>query len=467
MNMEKLYSLNFYIPPVMSLYKFVKIIFIKFFNYMLHNFVLLFNFNSIYEDDSYHHQQKELLSRLFFTEIMILLYFFTLFLFIDIFLSFLICIMFVLEALRYFYIKNIYVSKLLNIYLPCIFLIIFSFLLGSDYKFNYFTISFFVVSFVFFDPRRVILSSVILTFPFLLVFSLHFFLVNHVPLYTYHGTFMFIFHYSIIFWALFYTVVPLKFSYDLYWHQIKNLFSINKQLQKSLLDIQRKDDLLDKMSQQLAFSSLSKGIAHEIRNPMASMLLRSEILESDIKNEIQIKKFLDVVKSEIFRILHITDSMLNYGDISTPEYISTSLSQLIDKTCFMIEGNCKKSNIQLIKDINFHDNVSIDANQMTQVFLNLFLNAIDALTSIDRPILKISLNSLPESRISLVVQDNGVGMDKATLNRIYDPFFTTKYENTGLGLSIVLKIIKHHKGSISFDSRLGQGTTVSIILDSV
>ncbi|MEK9657606.1 MAG: HAMP domain-containing sensor histidine kinase [bacterium] len=229
---------------------------------------------------------------------------------------------------------------------------------------------------------------------------------------------------------------------------------------------------LEKASQQSAFSSLSMGISHEIRNPMAGILTRTELLEKDPDNVEDVKEFVQRVKRDIFRVLNITDIMLRYGSPVVKDMTLISMPELLDDILFMAKGKCQQTGIRIQK--NFIANLKPvigDSNRLYQVFTNIVLNAIEAMSDSSEKLLSISTlyhTFTSQGKLTpgvvVIIQDTGCGMSAEVLQRIFDPFYTTKYKNTGLGLSIVAKVVNDHNGLLKIFSTPKKGTEFRISL---
>lgn len=244
-----------------------------------------------------------------------------------------------------------------------------------------------------------------------------------------------------------------------------------KPLEKIRISYEKNQDALQKVAQQSAFSSLSMGISHEIRNPMAGIIARTELLEREPNNVEEVKAFASCIKRDMFRILNITDIMLRYGSPATNANSYVSIKDLMEDILFIAQGKCQQYNIKIIK--NYHDVPKIlgDTNRLYQALNNLVINSIDAMMTTAKKELEIKLlphtlntNGRLEPGISISIKDTGSGMNDETLNKIFDPFFTTKYKNSGLGLSIVAKVINDHKGQVKVHSEKEKGTEFNLLL---
>ncbi|MBT5953401.1 hypothetical protein HOG98_01645 [bacterium] len=268
---------------------------------------------------------------------------------------------------------------------------------------------------------------------------------------------------SILFLTFVMLILPISLFYNLFFQQEKNLRTAYKEAKKRNL-------IMEKLSQQAAFTRLSMGIAHEIRNPMAGMLGRAEYIEKKLDDPKEVKRFAEIVRSSIDKILNITDTMLKYGAPYETNKTFIHLDKIIDEVSYIISGKCKQKRIKLTIETEKFPNLIGESTQIYQIILNLCLNAIQAVSNGGILTISSSAASFVNKKkvsvdgIHISIKDDGPGISNENLEKIFDPFFTTKYQNTGLGLSIVLKNIDKHDGIIDFQSKLGKGTTVNVYL---
>ncbi|RAP35202.1 hypothetical protein DID80_06695 [Candidatus Marinamargulisbacteria bacterium SCGC AAA071-K20] len=239
-------------------------------------------------------------------------------------------------------------------------------------------------------------------------------------------------------------------------------------------DYERTREYAEKISQQKAFTQLSMGIAHEIRNPISNLLLRAEIVEKKLDDPEAVLKFSDMIKRNITRILRITNAMLKYGTPTSKERKKGDINFTLKEVVDMVDTKCNQSNITIKTLLGPIQPLHYDEAALYQAFSNIILNAIDSIgnkggkltitTSNTR--IKNTEGNINEGMI-ISIQDSGVGIDSETISKIYNPFFSTKYSHIGLGLSMALKGIHAHKGSIDIQSEVGEGTIFKIFLPYV
>ena len=244
----------------------------------------------------------------------------------------------------------------------------------------------------------------------------------------------------------------------------------NSELTKALQEALERKVMLEKLSQQAAFTTLSMGIAHEIRNPMMNLLSSSEILETEKNLSQSTQDFLELIKRNIFRILTITDSMLKYGRPSQQKLEPLNVKGILEEICSIVKGECKKNRIKLNIDCMPEILIYTDPILLHQILTNIAINGIQAMPnggdlSIQSRLSSFRLeDNVNVSGICIVITDTGEGISEDILDKVYDPFFTTKYKGIGLGLSIVLKNIHSLGGKLTIDTHPNKGTHVNVYL---
>ena len=218
-----------------------------------------------------------------------------------------------------------------------------------------------------------------------------------------------------------------------------------------------------------ALGQMAAGIVHEVKNPLTTIKGFIQLLERNIakKDPEEVKDYLKVINKEIDRVNNLLKDFLQYAKPSTPKFALCNFNQIILDMGILLESQCAAKGIQFKKDLEAAPLEGYcDTNQITQVILNICLNAIDSMAHSPKKILTI--NTFTDAQyIYVVVKDTGCGMSKEQMEKIFDPFYTTKEHGTGLGLSVCYKIIENHSGKIIVESEINQGTKVSIILPKI
>jgi signal transduction histidine kinase len=211
---------------------------------------------------------------------------------------------------------------------------------------------------------------------------------------------------------------------------------------------------------------LSAGAAHEIRNPLTSIRSSIQFLKRKLNDPTDIEMANDLI-SEVDRINEIIEGMLSFAKPQPLKKENTQLKTILLQTVQLVSNTARKKEIDIC--LNYQagrEDIFADPSQLKQLFLNIIMNAIQAIESVPG---KIEINVIfsegknkyiPVYLIEFI--DNGEGISNENIDKIFDPFYTTKNEGTGLGLSISYGIINQHDGDIEFFSEPGKGTKVKI-----
>ncbi len=211
-----------------------------------------------------------------------------------------------------------------------------------------------------------------------------------------------------------------------------------------------------------AIGSMSSYVAHEIRNPLVTIGGFAKTLSRFTFTDSKIKVNIDIIIEEVKRLEKILNNITDFGKPSKPEKIDTQICEVMENTCMLMENYFQEKHITLQKRYETGiPEVPVDPTQIKQVFLNILMNAVEAMP--DGGKLDVNIESVNES-IKIYIIDAGKGMQHGVLQNIYDPFFTTKPSGTGVGLSVSLKIIEDHGGTIDAISEQERGTTMLLTL---
>ncbi len=234
-------------------------------------------------------------------------------------------------------------------------------------------------------------------------------------------------------------------------------------LKQQMRNIQRTEQL--RMCGEIA-----TGLAHEIKNPLAGIKISMEFLAQDSSLSEGDREVLTKVIDEVRRIEVLLRGLLNFAKPPVPHFAPAKVNNIID-ICIMFSVKTKSlpssNNTKEVKVLkNFDDNIPTimaDQLQLQQVLMNLLLNAIDAMPGGGTLTLNTAC-SIDKRSIKIEIADSGEGISEKEMNKIFQPFFTTKSKGTGMGLAITRRIIEEHGGSISVSSEYGRGTTFTIVL---
>jgi PAS domain S-box-containing protein len=230
----------------------------------------------------------------------------------------------------------------------------------------------------------------------------------------------------------------------------------------------RMDDYLVRVEKFAALGHLASVIAHEIRNPLAGIFATVQNLESDLPDGLSQKADLQNIMTEVDRLEKLLREILDLARPLPLQFEEVNMTDLLKNTIELLNKDARKKEIILRTEFRHGDTcISADPGRLRQVFLNLLINAMDAVghkgeVSVETQMLAGGPGR--EKRVVVSFRDNGVGIPALHLNRIFDPFFTTKKIGTGLGLAVSHRIIQDHSGMIEVESRQGVGTTFRITL---
>ncbi|BCB03533.1 ATP-binding protein [Bacillus sp. KH172YL63] len=218
-------------------------------------------------------------------------------------------------------------------------------------------------------------------------------------------------------------------------------------------------------SQKLSVAGqLAAGIAHEVRNPLTSINGFLQLLRDEADDKT--REYLGIVFSEIKRIELVLSELLILAKPQSVTYKRINIIETLDHVSKLLNTNAILYNIEIQTD--FKDKelfIRGDENQLKQVFINLIKNAIEAMPH--GGAITIQARNTSDNKVQVSFKDEGVGMKKETLDKLGEPFFTTKTKGTGLGLTICLRILKDHGADIRVQSEQGEGTTFHIIFEGV
>jgi signal transduction histidine kinase len=211
-----------------------------------------------------------------------------------------------------------------------------------------------------------------------------------------------------------------------------------------------------------ALGQLSAGLAHEVRNPLASIAGAAGILRRNIRIEKQDGECLDIIAKECRRLNDLLTHFLDFARPRAPKYQAIDAASLFDSVIELAAHAARPQPITLCKEVDAAlTPFEGDPELLTQVLLNLLINAIQAMPEGGA----VLLSGRPRNgRVLIQVRDEGCGIGVADRDRIFDPFFTTKQTGTGLGLSVAHQIVERHGGILSAEANPDQGTTFSVLL---
>lgn len=240
--------------------------------------------------------------------------------------------------------------------------------------------------------------------------------------------------------------------------------SLESKVEERTEEIKRIEHHLRRSEKLASLGKLVAGIAHEINNPLTGVLLYSSIMDGDKRLDPELRPDIEKIISETRRCADIVSRLLEFSREAMPHKEAICLNSLIDKVINLVRNQPSFHEITIVRNYSKNiPDVLVDPGQIQQVLINMVLNASHAMY--DGGTLTLS-TSTDENRSSVhtAITDTGCGISEDDLIHIFDPFFTTKSGGTGLGLSISYGIVENNGGKIEVKSKLGQGTTFTVIL---
>jgi signal transduction histidine kinase len=268
-----------------------------------------------------------------------------------------------------------------------------------------------------------------------------------------------------------------KFEEEMYYREDLDLLNTlanqlaiaieNANLYESL---KKSQNIMRRADRLASLGTLISSLAHEIRNPLVSIKTFTQLLPERMEDEEFRNYFLKVASGEIDRLTTLINELLGFARPSEPNLQGEDVNSIIEKIEFLIVTEARKKNVTISKD--FMSNlppVNVDAEQIKQVLLNLLLNAIQAIPGdgkiwIETRTVQVLREENSERFVQIEVRDTGIGISKENLERVFDPFFSTRPDGSGLGLAISYQIIHEHGGFIDLESEVGKGTSFRVHL---
>jgi len=219
-----------------------------------------------------------------------------------------------------------------------------------------------------------------------------------------------------------------------------------------------------------AVGKIAATVAHEINNPLAGVFTYIKLMERRLERgqdgEVDVEKFREYLATmgrEVERTSAIVQNLLDLTRQREPSKKPCDINRIIEESLVIVQNKLKLHNVEVEKRMDPLQEVNADPSQMKQVFINVMVNAAEAMREGGRLTIRTFRN--PDGNIAVLeFEDNGVGIPPEVMARIFDPFYTTKEKGTGLGLSVVSGIIKRHEGQVEVRSEAGNGTLIRITL---
>ncbi|MCK5242227.1 hypothetical protein KAR34_07235 [bacterium] len=268
-----------------------------------------------------------------------------------------------------------------------------------------------------------------------------------------------------------FVVLGEKKSGDLFTHRdLTMLETLSSQMSTALENINLYEKMLNN-ERLTIIGTMSAGIAHEIRNPLASIKTFIQMLPAKYDRPDFRQRFNEIVPAEIERLSNITADLLTFSKPSAPSLEAVSIQQILNRISTLLNSQIRKKVLKVEKDMGSLPDIQADSQQIFQVLLNIILNAIHASKNDGYIRITAEVKKTFQGRacgsgsfVLLYVEDNGCGIKRKDMGHIFEPFFTTKSEGTGLGLATCKRIIEAHRGDIFVESEENRGTKFTVML---
>jgi signal transduction histidine kinase len=235
--------------------------------------------------------------------------------------------------------------------------------------------------------------------------------------------------------------------------------------QRAAEELRAARDQLVQSERLAALGEIAANLAHEIRNPLVTIGGFARRLEKKFHGSDPSGRYAGIIASEVQRLEQFLDQVLLFGQDREPVLAAIHPEALIEDTLRLFSGLFEEAGIEVRRALPPGlPPLEADVNQLRQVFINLFSNAVDAMPEGGVLTLSGEIEPGPPAGVTITVSDSGGGMEPEELGNIFNPFFTTKSGGHGLGLSLSQRIISAHGGRITVENRLGKGLTFKLSL---
>ncbi len=214
-----------------------------------------------------------------------------------------------------------------------------------------------------------------------------------------------------------------------------------------------------------ALGRLAAGVAHEVRNPLSSLKGFAQFLRSKFDPGSKEERYSDIMIEEVERLDRVVQELLDFAKPVTAERKASDVNAIVEDALSLVAEDAAFRDVEVARDLGAElPEVLVDARQLRQALLNVLLNGIEAMREGGKLTIRTALRPGDQPFVAVEVTDTGVGMDGDEMDKLFEPFYTTKPEGTGLGLTIVSRLIEQNRGRLGVQSARGEGTTFTISL---
>lgn len=262
------------------------------------------------------------------------------------------------------------------------------------------------------------------------------------------------------------TSYELQKSYDLLSAEVRKLkgelAQKNRALEESTVAQEKLREQAERNKRLAAVGEMSARIAHELRNPLGSIELFASLLKKGLSEEPEKQSWANHIHTAVSAMDYALTNLLFFTGKSNPHLCKTDLKRVIEESSLFAIHLLQQKEIHFVQSLSaLTEPIDCDEDLLRQIFVNLILNAIDALPKGGNLIIRAEVL---EKQVRILIEDTGCGIPEDQVSKIFDPFYTTKNKGTGLGLAITYSAIVAHHGTIEVKSKVGEGTTFTVIL---
>ena len=219
-----------------------------------------------------------------------------------------------------------------------------------------------------------------------------------------------------------------------------------------------------------AIGKLAATVAHEINNPLTGVYTYIRLMERKIQQGLptaadieKYKAYLETMRREVERTTAIVQNLLDFTRPKEPVRKTINIASVVEESISLLQNKLRLNNIEVVNEMRLLPDIAADPAHMKQVFINLIINACEAMEGGGTLTIGSELNE-EENKVAVIIRDTGTGIDMENIERIFDPFFSTKEKGTGLGLSVVEGIVARHGGKVDIESSPEKGTSIRVTL---
>ena len=236
-------------------------------------------------------------------------------------------------------------------------------------------------------------------------------------------------------------------------------------MEKRTHEIKEMQSVLVRSEKLASLGELVAGIAHELNNPLTGIMIHASLISEDPHLDDSLVEDCQTVIHEASRCSKIVKELLDFARVTDPQKEMQPVSKVIDRTTALIEHHVDFRDTEIIKEYDPDlPEILMDASQIEQVLINMMINASQAMQQGGKLVIRTGVNA-SRKHIYIKIADTGCGIPEENIEKLFDPFFSTKgHKGTGLGLSVSYGIIRSHGGDIEVESKPGKGTTFTITL---